>query len=155
SSMYLDPPSNTITLAAAPRATFPSTVWSLFEQTAQGNSGSIVLQRKVGSTLRPEVSVPITFATGQLKGTVYYQSYGTRLVQNFSSTYSSQTIGGGARFGAATLSITPGASYPGVAAGYASGSDGPGCRVCHSASADGSKLLTNLYGASDSAIFRL
>ena len=89
------------------------------------------------------------FATNQLKGTVYYQSYGTNIVLNYGTTLSSssQSIGGSTRFGAATLAIRPGDTYPTAAAGYATSSDGPGCRVCHSASASGNALVTNATGS--------
>jgi hypothetical protein len=157
-TLSLNPPTNTVTLATGPRAQIPAAVWTAFERTAKGQDALIVLQRLTGTTtttLRSEIKTPIHFGTGQLKGTVYYQSYGTNLVQNFSSTYGSQTIGGGQRFGAATLAIQPGATYPTVAAGYTSSSDGPGCRVCHTAASGGSTIVTNLYGSADTAIFRL
>ncbi len=159
STLSLNPPTNTVTLAAGPRASIPATVWSAFERTAKGSEGAIVLQRVTlaGSTytLRTESVTKIKFGTNQLKGTVYYQSYGTNLVKNFSSTYSGQTIGGGQRFGAATLAIQPGATYPTVAAGYTSTTDGPGCRVCHSAAAGGSAIVSNIYGSPNTKVFRL
>lgn len=145
-TLKLNPPTNTITLPAGPRAEIPSAVWKAFEQTAKGQVGAIVLQRLTGATRRAEIVTNIKFATNQLKGTVYYQSYGTNLVQNYGSTLGAQTIGGGVRFGAATLAIRPGNTYPTAAAGYATASDGPGCRVCHSASANGNTLVTNAGG---------
>ncbi|MGC4089034.1 MAG: hypothetical protein QM756_14255 [Polyangiaceae bacterium] len=157
-TISLNPPTDTIALTTGPRASIPAAVWAAFERTAKGQDALIVLQRLTGvapvTTLRAEVKTPIHFGTGQLKGTVYYQSYGTNLVQNFSSTYSPQTIGGGKRFGAATLAVVPGASYPTVAAGYTSSTDGPGCRVCHVAAAGGSVIVSNLYGSSDAVLFR-
>ncbi|HET9958942.1 MAG TPA: hypothetical protein VFQ61_30840 [Polyangiaceae bacterium] len=154
-TLGLNPPTNTINLASGPRASIPQSVWTAFEQTAKGQDALIVLQRLTGSTLRPEIKTKIHFATNQLKGTVYYQSYGTNLVQNFSSTLSGQTVGGGQRFGAATLAIRPGATYPTVAAGYTSSTDGPGCRVCHSAAAGGSVIVSNLHSSADSTLYRL
>jgi len=146
-TLILNPPTNTITLAGGPRASIPTAVWKAFEQTAKGNTGAIVLQRlTTGSVRRAEISTSLTFATNQLKGTVYYQSYGTNVVQNYGTTLGAQSIGGGIRFGAATLSIRPGDTYPSAAAGYTSASDGPGCRVCHSASANGNALVTNASG---------
>jgi hypothetical protein len=154
-TLPLNPPTNSITLAAGPRATIPQSVWETLEQTAQGRSAMISVQRLTGTTLRAEQKIPVRFATGQLKGTVYYQSYGTLLVQNYGNTYGSQTIGANQRFGAATLAVQPGTDFPTVAAGYTSSSDGPGCRVCHSASANGTRLITNLHTGANSALFRL
>jgi hypothetical protein len=153
--LWLNPPTNTVPLAAGPRATIPQTVWSAFERVAKGGTGAYVIQRVTSHgtaptrRLRQELVVPIKFATNQLKGTVYYQSYGTNLVQNYKPTYSPQTYGGGIKFGAATLAIQPGATYPTVAAGYTDAhADGIGCRVCHTASADGSTLVTNYHNPS-------
>jgi hypothetical protein len=149
--LSLNPPRNTIALPLGQRRAFPANVWDAFEQTvnrnrdASGDRGEFVIQRATGTTLMNAVERPVRFAEGQLKGTVYYQSYGTRFVENWSWAYSAQRIGGSARFGAATLSIEPGARYPRVAAGHNSVTDGPGCRVCHTASSDGSVLVTNLH----------
>jgi hypothetical protein len=122
----------TPTLPGQPRAFPPQNVWSAFEQSAIGSTADIVIQRIVGGVLRePNPPVNITFATGQLKGTVYYQSYGTNLVQNYSPTYT------GGSFGGATLAITPGATAPVVAAGTNSV-----CVVCHSVSSSGANLIT-------------
>lgn len=146
-TLKLNPPTNTITLPAGPRAEIPTAVWKAFEQTAKGQTAAIVLQRLTsGAVRRSEISTSIKFATNQLKGTVYYQSYGTNVVQNYGTTLAAQTIGGNARFGAATLAIRPGNTYPTAAAGYTTASNGPGCRVCHSASANGNALVTNTGG---------
>jgi len=145
-SIYLDPPTNSVPLAAGKRRDIPQTVWAAFEQSAKGQNAELVVQRLVSGTLRAEVSNSISFATNQLKGTVYYQSYGTNLVQNFSTTWSPQTYArSDRRFGAATLAVKIGQSYPTVVAGSTSASDGPGCRVCHSAASGGSALVTNNY----------
>jgi hypothetical protein len=126
----------TPTLPGQPRAFPPQNVWSAFEQSAIGNTADIVIQRIVGGVLlKPNTPVNITFATGQLKGTVYYQSYGTNLVQNYSPTYT------GGSFGGATLAITPGATAPVVAAGT-----NAQCVVCHSVSASGANLTTENGG---------
>jgi hypothetical protein len=152
-SIFLDPPTNAVPLTAGPRATIPESVWDAFERVAKGGTGAYVIQRVTTHASAPtkrlwaELVTPIKLATGQLKGTVYYQSYGTNLAFNYSSTYSPQTYARTDRkFGAATLAIKPGATYPTVAAGYTS-ADGPGCRVCHTASADGSTLITNLFSS--------
>lgn len=70
-------------------------------------------------------------ANGSLKGTVYYNSYGTALAKNYCCAYN------GSSFGGATLAIQGGATSPVLIAGSNSS-----CRVCHSVSADGSTLVT-------------
>ncbi len=89
-------------------------------------------------------------APGTLKGTVYYNSYGTALETNSGepSCAATDTNCGtkanrhGPEFGAATLAIKPGATDPVVAAGTSTPGSMSGCRVCHSVSANGQKLVT-------------
>jgi hypothetical protein len=78
-------------------------------------------------------------AQGALQGTIYYNSYGTSLVQN-----SDTADYYGKQYGAATLAIAPGSAAPTRIAGIASvgAGNGTGCRVCHTASADGTTLVT-------------
>jgi hypothetical protein len=92
-----------------------------------------------------------------LRGTVYYNSYGTAQVTNSGQKSCAPTDQNcsefatanltGPYFGAATLAIKPGAISPVVVAGVDSGtpkgSTQDGCRVCHAVAADGSKLLTD------------
>jgi hypothetical protein len=106
-----------------------------------------------------DVHVSIVFAEGQqafgpyqetwkiapatLKGTIYYNSYGTYLVQNSATDGPDKHSGG--QYGAATLAIKPGATSPTLVAGVTSikaGGDGTGCRVCHTVSANGGTLVT-------------
>lgn len=132
---------------AQPRYPFPQAQWLAFEQTVHrnratlGDTGRILVRRRVGSTTYKAKSVDIHIAPGQLKGKVYYNSYGTALVNNYAGA--KQTTGGafsGGAFGAATLVIPPGGTAPTVAAGFNGGS---GCYVCHTASADGATLITS------------
>lgn len=132
--------------AAAPRYPFPQAQWLAFEQTVHrnratlGDTGRILVRRRVGSTTYKAKSVDVRLAPGQLKGKVYYNSYGTALVNNYGGAQ--QSSGGafpGGAFGAATLVIPPGGTAPTVAAGFDGGS---GCLVCHTASADGKTLIT-------------
>ena len=94
-------------------------------------------------------------APGTLKGTVYYNSYGTALVSNSgqkscgpldTNCNESRNDMTGPYFGAATLAIKPGTTDPVVAAGTTSGSPAgsstQGCRVCHAVSANGATLFT-------------
>lgn len=132
--------------SAQPRHQIPQNVWFAFEQTIHrnrvtgGDTGRIEIRRRVGSTTYRAKTIDVRIAPGQLKGRIYYNSYGTALVQNYNGA--KQTTGGafpGGAFGAATLMIPPGATSPTVAAGFNGSS---GCFVCHSASADGTTLIT-------------
>lgn len=133
--------------AAQPRFPFPQSTWFAFEQTihrnraTRGDTGRILVRRRVGTTTYKAKSIDVRIAPGQLKGRIYYDSYGTALAKNYSGAL--QSTGGafaGGSFGGATLVIPPGATTPTVAAGY----DGSGgCYVCHSASADGRTLISS------------
>ena len=149
-------PANTVVSLAAGRR-FPnvsSAAWKIFEQTAKGQDADIILRRKTAAGWYAEKRRTIHFGQGQLKGTVYYQSYGTQLARNFAGSAlpnatNDPTFPGGV-FGAATLAIRPGASSPTVVAGMPSSSSdttGASCRVCHTASANGSVLVTQKYGS--------
>ncbi|HVH41544.1 MAG TPA: hypothetical protein VM925_04350 [Labilithrix sp.] len=144
-----------VTIPAAPRyPNIPTNAWAAFEQSAKGQNAEVVIQRVVSGTRRAEVPTTIHFANGQLKGNVYYQSYGTQLARNFNGGAIDSTPGDvvfpGGAFGAATLAIGPGATQPTVIAGSTGGNppDGAGtyCRVCHTAAADGSVLVTQKFG---------
>lgn len=74
-------------------------------------------------------------APATLRGTVYYNSYGTQLAKNFDGA-----MGGDTRFGGATLAIRGGSFDPELIAGSTT-ADATGCRVCHVVSADGSTLI--------------
>ena len=143
----------TPTLSSQPRATIPQSVWQAFQQTVvtnnpNGDDALFAIQRYVSGSLKGEVDTTIHFANGQLKGSIYYNSYGTNLVQNFG-----YTLGGGT-FGAATLEVAANGTSPTVIVGYNDATlSGAGCRVCHNASANGTKLLSNSFlsnGASGS-----
>ncbi|HSO32883.1 MAG TPA: hypothetical protein VLT33_10205, partial [Labilithrix sp.] len=133
--------------AAQPRFPIPQAIWLAFEQTVHrnratlGDAGRILVRRRVGSTTYKAKSIDVHIAPGQLKGRVFYNSYGTALVNNYSGA--KQSAGGafpGGGFGAATLVIPPGGTVPTVAAGF---SGAGGCFTCHSASADGATVITS------------
>ena len=84
-----------------------------------------------------------TIASGSLQGTVYYQSYGTALIVNYSQD------GLAAPYGAATLAIRPGEAEPRLVAGA------DACRVCHSVSSQGQRLVTQGGARSDSYSYDL
>ncbi|MBK6695965.1 MAG: PD40 domain-containing protein [Myxococcales bacterium] len=74
-------------------------------------------------------------AAGPLKGTVYYNSYGTNLAKNYDGALPDSR-----RFGGATLAIKGSSTDPVLVAGGTG--DSGYCRVCHSVAANGSVLLT-------------
>lgn len=73
-------------------------------------------------------------APARLAGTIYYSSYGTQLAKNHPGA-----VGGDGMFGGAVLSIKVGDNGPGLVAGGSGNTSY--CRVCHSVSADGSRLV--------------
>ena len=133
---------NPVVASKGPAITIPQNVWWAFENSAKGNDAVIAIQRVVAGSLKAEKTIPIRFANGQLKGTVYYQSYGTNLVKNWTSIY--RTSVADRRFGAATLAIKPGATQPVLATSYNSGGgdDANACMVCHTVASNGSRLAT-------------
>jgi hypothetical protein len=92
-----------------------------------------------GSTAYGPYTLHWKVAPAPLVGTVYYNSYGTSLVQN--SGFGTYPNGTGPEIGGATLSINPGATAPILVAGTPS-TDDSGCRVCHTVSANGGFLVT-------------
>jgi hypothetical protein len=152
------PPSNTIVNLTAGRRfpNIPAAVWKVFEQTAKGANADVILRRKSTLGWHQEKLRTIRFAQGQLKGSIYYQSYGTQLARNFAggalpNVANDPTFPGGV-FGAATLAIRPGATSPTVIAGAptsASDTSGSACRVCHTASASGNVLITQKFGGAN------
>ena len=118
-----------------PRVYVLQNAWQRFEQTARGNDASLVVQRFVGGAagaLEQETLETIHFVNGQLKGTVFYNSY--------SSPQGNNT--------GAVLSIAPGATSPTLAV-----QPGGTCTVCHSLNLNGSKLIANGGGAPQTDAF--
>ncbi len=143
----------------------PQQVWHTltYSNSGQGDPVTVTLVFEDISGASPAAVGPYTMtwnvAPGTLKGTVYYNSYGTGLIVNPSNPTQvgnsgqrscgpadtncneSRTNMTGPFFGAATLAIKPGATDPVVVAGTYS-TDSTGCRVCHAVSANGSTLWT-------------
>jgi hypothetical protein len=107
----------------------PAQAWDLFCNSNQGEAATVTLTFSQGGQVFGPITETWTIAQGSLTGTVYYNSYGTNLAHNYTSN--------GVTFGGATLGIKHGATSPVLVAG----SDTE-CRVCHSVSADGSRLVT-------------
>jgi hypothetical protein len=107
--------------------------WEQATLSAAGGSLTLSLVVAAGGVAYGPIVQSWKIAKGQLKGTVYYQSYGTNLAKNYPGAM------GGGMFGGATLAIKPGATDPTLVAGKSGGSSD--CRVCHSVSADGSRMI--------------
>jgi hypothetical protein len=109
----------------------PQAAWQALSYSNQGDPVTVTLVFSSAGVAYGPLTETWTIAQGSLTGTVYYNSYGTNLAHNYCCTV------GGAQFGGATLAIKHGATSPVLVAG----SDSE-CRVCHSVSADGSRLVT-------------
>jgi hypothetical protein len=131
------------TMGSFIRSPIPQDVWAAATDTAGSTAPGGVTDQLMVSLVVAKGGVgygPIketwTIAPARLSGTVYYNSYGTQLVQN-----STDHDHNGVQYGAAVLSITEGATGPTVVAGAASDESGTGCRVCHSVASGGSRLI--------------
>jgi hypothetical protein len=113
-----------------PQVVLPAAAWQYFEQTARGNNADLLIQRTRSTTVEQESRRRIRIVDGQLKGTVYYNSYTSPLAGNTG----------------AVLRISPGATTPQVAVQPTSTSTSTGtrrCTVCHSLNLDGTRLIAN------------
>ncbi|MGC4089238.1 MAG: dickkopf-related protein [Polyangiaceae bacterium] len=108
---------------AKPQVVIPQVAWKAFEQTARGADADLVIQR-VRSTgaLETESVRSIRIVDGQLKGTVFYNSYSSQL-----NSYNTGAV----------LKIAPGATAPTLAV-QPSGK----CTVCHTVNLDGTRLIS-------------
>lgn len=134
--------------AGAPlvRHPIPADVWKAATTSNAGGTLTASIVVAAGGAAYGPITQTWKLATGPLKGTVYYQSYGTALAKNYEGG-----IGGDGRFGGATLAIRGDSAEPTLVAGSNGGHDA--CRVCHSVSADGSRMIVQLganYAASSS-----
>ncbi len=124
----------------------PQDVWkAALTSCAGGTLTASVVVASGGAAWGP-ITQTWNVASGPLKGTVYYQSYGTSLAKNYEGG-----MGGDGLFGGATLAIKGGSSDPTLVAGSNGGHDA--CRVCHTVSLDGSRMIVQQgldYGASSS-----
>jgi hypothetical protein len=126
--------------------------WKALTYSNAGGSGdpvNVTLVFAEGNKAWGPITTSWVIAPGTLQGTIYYSSYGTNLVINSgektcAAGNSCSTRNGdqtGPEFGAATLAIRPGATDPVIVAGRPSAGNNTGCEVCHSVSADGSRLV--------------
>lgn len=122
--------------AGAPyqRHPIPQDVWELATTAAAGDTLKVDLTLAYAGKAHGPIGETWRISRGPLKGVVYYQSYGTNLAKNLDGA-----VGGDGRFGGATLAIKPGKTDPSLVAGKSGGHES--CRVCHSVSADGSRMV--------------
>jgi len=99
----------------------PAATWDQMSFSASGDEVTMTLSLDAGGIAYGPYTRKWIMAPATLKGTVYYNSYNTKLSTG----------------GAAVLAIKPGKTDPDVIAG----SDGS-CRVCHSVSANGARIVT-------------
>jgi hypothetical protein len=124
------------------RHPIPQDVWDAATNTAGGTVNNMPDQLTVSLTVAKNgqaygpISETWTIAPGRLTGTVYYNSYGTQYVKNWTTPDKA-----GNRIGAAILGIHSGDTAPTLVVGQNS-SDDSGCRVCHVVSTRGKWLLT-------------
>jgi hypothetical protein len=122
------------------RHPIPQDIWDAATKTAGGSINGTRDRLKVSLTIAKggqgygPISETWDVAPAFLTGTVYYGSYGTRLVANWGKDKGNNAIG------AAILSIRSGDTSPKVAAGQSS-SDFAGCRVCHVVSSRGNTMV--------------
>lgn len=112
----------------------PQDVWKKLTYSNGGEPVTVELVFAAGGKAVGPIKQSWIIAKGPLKGTVYYQSYGTKLAENYGPTIT------GGRFGGATLAIKGGSMDPTLVAGGNGGSEK--CRVCHSVASSGSTLIT-------------
>jgi hypothetical protein len=115
----------------------PQDVWERASNSASGKADPLTLAVTVaggGETYGP-IEQHWVIADARLSGIIYYNSYGTQLAKN-----STTAVGGDGKFGGATLGIRVGDADPKLVAGSDGGD--ANCRVCHSVSADGSRLVS-------------
>ena len=121
------------------RLPIPQEVWRRAQESGKSMKVALTIAAADGkggySAFAPKDSLSWTIAPTTLRGAVYYNSYGTKLAENFSGAK-----GGNGRFGGATLAIRGGSFDPTLVAGTTT-NDASGCRVCHVVSSDGSRMI--------------
>lgn len=131
---YFGRPAALASGAAFVRHPIPQDVWKAATRSAGGESLSLKVVVASSGTVYGPLTATWPVASGRLRGTVYYQSYGTNLAKNYAGA-----IGGDGMFGGATLAIKGGDTDPVLVAGANGGS--AQCRVCHSVAAGGSRMV--------------
>ncbi len=139
------------------RHPIPQDVWDMATNTAGGATSSggvdqltVHLTVAQGGIAHGPIAQTWTVAPARLTGTVYYNSYATQMVKNWSTADHA-----GNPIGAAILGIRSGDTGPHLVAGKNSNLNGQGkpvddtgCRVCHVVASHGRWLITQSEGAS-------
>jgi hypothetical protein len=91
---------------------------------------AVAVTKVAGGQVTGPITETWTIAQGNLQGTIYYETYGSQLIQ--------QSPGGGGTTGGGVgiMKIQPGASAPTILKSQCG-------NICHTASADGSTLVAN------------
>ena len=119
------------------RHSIPKDVWTTATRTAAGSTLDVEIAVAAAGKAWGPMHQTYKIALAPVTGKIYYQAYNTALAQNFDAQTKS-----GAPMGGATLSITVGQESPELVAGKDSqGGDHSGCRVCHSVSAYGDRMI--------------
>jgi hypothetical protein len=138
-SVYLGRPSRLASDQAIVRLPFPQAIWrNALLSGAEIKATLTVAARDAQGALHSysaQVNPTWKIAPTTLRGVVYYNSYATKLAENYSGGK-----GGNGRFGGATLAIHGGAFDPVLVAGKTT-ADNSGCRVCHVVASGGSLLI--------------
>ncbi len=119
------------------RAQIPPLVWTTLQSAAAGSDFAISVQTLESNRGTLPAAITAHFATAQLKGTIYYQSYDTNLVSHGAATPTG-----------AVLAITVGSPTPSLVDGNATT-----CRSCHSVAASGNRLVVNDNSAGDDGLY--
>jgi hypothetical protein len=117
------------------RHPIPADVWRAATLSSAGTTLSVEIVLAAGGKAYGPLKQTYNIALAPISGRVYYQAYATAFVHNIGT----QTKWG-TKFGGATLSIDVGADAPALVAGTNS-DDQSGCRVCHSVSAYGDRMV--------------
>jgi hypothetical protein len=106
-------------------------VWTAITEAAGATTPvSVAVTKITGTAVSGPITETWTIAQGNLRGTIYYETYGSSLVMQ------SPGGGGSAGGGVGIMKIQPGATAPAVVKSQCG-------NVCHTASADGSTLVAN------------
>jgi hypothetical protein len=117
------------------RHPIPKDAWDAATRTAAGGTLTVELVLAASGRAYGPIRESYPVALAPINGKIYYQAYNTALAHN----YNDPTVSGD-RMGGATLSIRVGEESPMLVAGTTT-SDASGCRVCHTVSAYGDRMV--------------
>jgi hypothetical protein len=122
------------------RHSLPKEVWKYATESAAGSTLSVEIVLSAGGVAYGPIKQTYKIALAPFNGRIYYQAYATVFAINSKAGEHVQWDPN-TRFGAATLSIDVGAEAPKLVAGTSTNDNGTGCRVCHSVSAYGDRMI--------------